>query len=163
MPAKSSRSTNQNCPFGRLSTQTRSVAKWFDALFHGRDSSTGIMDKRLKVEVPAGNSVFSIAQGPAMLHESDDRAVDGLGEVLHVHQPHSGHAPVQVQRFAQEGPSLAGGSMTTVLNRDRNMTSLHFRIWVSAHTDAWTRSVDSTLVDHLFSVIPPPLLNEPPA
>jgi len=32
--AKLSCSTNQNCPFGRLSTQSCYVAKWFDALCH---------------------------------------------------------------------------------------------------------------------------------
>jgi len=32
--SKSSRSTNQSCPFGRLSTHSVQVAKWFDALCH---------------------------------------------------------------------------------------------------------------------------------
>jgi hypothetical protein len=32
--AKTSRSTNHSCPFGRLSTLNYQVAKWFDALCH---------------------------------------------------------------------------------------------------------------------------------
>jgi len=53
LSAKSSRSTNQNAPFGRLSTKSHEVAKWFGALC---DSGPYVRVKDYPVEFIAGGA-----------------------------------------------------------------------------------------------------------
>jgi hypothetical protein len=60
LKAKSSRSTNQNCPCGRLSTQSDEVAEWFDALCH---NTRQVIHRRLYPRLLREAAFYDVARG----------------------------------------------------------------------------------------------------